>query len=174
VSAYGLAIVIGALLALLGASLGFGGGSVIGFAMLVVALVLLGVGTAGRAVTEPSMSGVLVALAMLVAACSIGLAVIALATPVRSPLSDVAGILLRPVFVVLIVAVVAFAGAGLVSGQLPRVPSLGVALGACLLAAGLAEQERIADVGFWLSMAGWVVLGVLDWGDPGTSPVDAS
>ncbi len=173
-NAFAFAIVVGALLALLGASLGYGGGIPIGFAILPLALALVGVGTGGRALADPGMSPLVVALAVLLAACAIGLAVLAVAQASPMSFSTAASALLRPAFVIFVTVIVGFGVVGLLVGHLPAVPALAVVLGACLLAAGVAGLERVADIGFWLSVAGWVALGISDWGGGVTSSAGSS
>jgi hypothetical protein len=65
---------------------------------------------------------------------------------------------------VLIVAIIAFAVVGAWQRDLPILPAAAVAIGSGLLIAALLGQERIADVGFWSAIAGWIGLGALPWG----------
>jgi hypothetical protein len=81
-----------------------------------------------------------------------------------APIRPIAEWLLRPTFVALLVTMIAFAIAGGLARDLPAIPASAVAIGAILLSAGLVGQERVADVGFWVTLAGWAGLGASPWG----------
>jgi hypothetical protein len=80
------------------------------------------------------------------------------------PVRPAAEGILRPAFLVLIVAIIAFVVVGAWQRDLPILPAAAVAIGSGLLIAALLGQERIADVGFWSAIAGWIGLGALPWG----------
>jgi hypothetical protein len=164
---WGLVLVTGTVIGFLGASLGFGGGLPIGMAMLPVALLLMTIGIVGNAVATPGLHQAVLLLAGVVAVCAIGMIVVGAVSAIATePLRDTAESLLRPMFAALIAAVVVFAVGGVVLGGLPIIPAIVVAVGACLLGwGGLVDQERIADIGFWTSTAGWIGLGLMSWGN---------
>jgi len=161
----GSLLVAAAVLALVGASLGFGGGIVVGFALIPLALILLAAGIVGSVIVTPDLDRVFVLLATGAASCAVLMALLGMLMAV-----DYEGIrrtvegLLRPGFAILVLAIVVFAITGMATRQLPVFPAGAVAVGTLLLGAGLVEQERVADLGFWTSLAGWTGLGLMPWG----------
>jgi hypothetical protein len=162
---WGVLLIVAALLALVGASLGYGSGVALGYALLPVALVLLASGIVGRAVVTPDLDRAVVALGIVVAIVALLLAATgAISGLAIEPARHAAEDVLRPTFLALIVAIIAFALVGAWQRDLPIVPAAAVAIGSGMLIAALLGQERIADIGFWSAFAGWIGLGALPWG----------
>jgi hypothetical protein len=162
---WGGLLIVAAFIALMGASLGYGGGVAVGFALLPVAMLCFAVGVVGGAVVDARLHGYVRVLALALAACACALALAgSLSALETAPVQAIAGWLLRPTFVALLVAMIAFAIAGALARDVPAIPAAAVATGALLLSAGLADLERIADIGFWVTLAGWASLGASPWG----------
>lgn len=162
---FGGLVVAAALLAFVGASLHYGYGVRAGAALLPIALLIGAAGIVGLASTSPGLGPLVLGLAMSVAVCAVVLSVLgSLQILEDSRVGPKAERLLRPGFLALLVAIVGFATVGLLTQTVPVVPSVAVAGGTALLAASLPGRERMAEVGFWSSTAGWVGLGVLPWG----------
>lgn len=162
---WGGLLIVAALLALVGASLGYGSGVTLGFALLPVALLCFAAGVVGGAVVDSGLHGGVRFLALAVAVCAGGLALVAgLHALETAPVRAIAEWLLRPTFVALLVAMIAFVIVGALARDLPAIPASAVAIGALLLSAGLVDQERVADIGFWVTLAGWAGLGASPWG----------
>jgi hypothetical protein len=162
---WGGLLIAAALIALIGASLGYGNGLTLGFALLPVALLCLAAGVVGGAVVDDRLHGGVRVVALALAACAGVLALVGgLHAIEAAPVRTIAEWLLRPTFVALLVAMIAFVIAGALVRDLPAIPASAVAIGAVLLSAGLVGSERVADVGFWVMLAGWAGLGASPWG----------
>jgi len=162
---WGGLLIVAALLALIGASLGYGSGVTLGFALLPLALLCFAAGVVGGAVVDARLHGGVRVLALALAACAGALALVGgLHALEAAPVRAVAEWLLRPTFVALLVTMIAFVIVGALARDLPAIPASAVAIGVLLLSAGLVGQERVADIGFWVTLAGWSGLGASPWG----------
>jgi hypothetical protein len=162
---WGGLLIVAALLALVGASLGYGSGVMLGFTLLPVALLCFAAGVVGGAVVDARLHGVVRVLALALAACASVLALVgSLSALEAAPVRAISEWLLRPTFIALLVAMIAFVIVGALARDLPAIPASAVATGALLLSAGLVGQERVADIGFWVTLAGWAGLGASPWG----------
>ncbi|MGD2071336.1 MAG: hypothetical protein PVI57_21885, partial [Gemmatimonadota bacterium] len=156
------ALVVGALLGFLGASLGYGLGIRLGFALLPVALGLFAVGVIGRTNAVRGTGPVFRIGSRVVALLAVAMAGLAMAEALLPDVDLVPA--LTAAFVVFMASIAVFGFTGLVAGHLHVLPALAVSFGATLLLGGPVALERVADIGFWLSVVGWVALGLVSWG----------
>ncbi|HKK07924.1 MAG TPA: hypothetical protein VKA44_03495 [Gemmatimonadota bacterium] len=173
----GLLLAGGAALTVVGGGLGYGAGLRAGFALMLVALLLLALGLSVRARRSPALSRATTRLARLTAACALGLAVtVALSAAPAEPLSVWVAWLRYPSALGFMVGSAAFAARGILRGELPALPAAAVGAGGLLLALAALGVHGPGQPGQWLGVLGWIALAFSPWGRGGrvaTSPEHA-
>lgn len=148
----------GATSALIGASTYFGMGRGWGAPIAVtgVGILALAFGVLAFDVSGPTRwTGMMVALAGVVLVVALTVA------SLRSESGGTAGgPLVTAIFVIFATSISVFGIVGLISGSIPRIAALILAVGAPLLTAGV-WRERLGDLGFVATVSGLVVLGLM-------------
>lgn len=170
--AAGFMLSAGALLTLIGASLGYGGQIGFGYALLPIALLLIAAGLLGRAASTTHLPRWLIGMAVFGASFALALSAMVIIYALdEGPLGASMEVLRRPVFMAFVVGAAAFCFAGIPGRHLPPVPAIVAGVGSLMLGAGVFGFEPVADVGLWLSVGGWIALGVTPWvGDSRSAP----
>lgn len=162
----GALLAAGALLIFTGAGLGYGAGQAIGFALIPPALVFLAGGLLGRLSSAPRMNRRMVQSARLTAMSAVALALLIILMAVQVGPGAVIRYLRYPAVIGIEAGTVIFCLTGILLGELPVIPSVMASVGAALLATGVIGLERVAEVGVWLCVPGWMTLALTRWGPP--------
>jgi hypothetical protein len=154
----------GALLAFIGTSLGFGAGVWMGFAFVPPALVVFAYGVVARSIAARTGHRWFVWLAVFIGLCAV---VLGLQLVLNGLSIDLFGLArtraMFPAFIGLVAGASVFGLAGVFLRLVPALPGTLAGIGTLMLFAGPLEGERIAELGFWLCVAGWIGLGVSSW-----------
>jgi len=163
----GAALAGGALMIVVATGAGFGAGVESAFTLVPVSLLSLGWGLAGRARSTAALSRVTMRLAGASGALAVVLAVFMVLTEFApAPLDAWSAVLRYPAYLGFALGTVALGVRGMLLRELPAAPAATVVVGMLMLLSAFVVPERVAELGVWVSLVGWVSLAATPWGPP--------